>query len=129
MTKPTEAFSQPANFRDRIIVALDVDSTDEARAILRELRGHVGAFKIGLQLFASAGPELVREFTNSGVKVFLDFKFHGIPHTLAKALVEAAGDRGLVFNIHKSGGSERNWQNDSEVYRACKAGNNSLTPS
>lgn len=119
MTKPTEAFSQPANFRDRIIVALDVDSTDEARAILRELRGHVGAFKIGLQLFASAGPELVREFTNSGVKVFLDLKFHDIPNTVAKASVEAARLGVWMFNIHTSGGSEMMKQTVSEVDEAC----------
>ena len=65
MTQPTEALSRPANVRDRIIVALDVDSADKAREISRELRGAVGAFKIGLQLFSLAGPQLVREFTDA----------------------------------------------------------------
>src|SRR5262245_436488 len=104
MTKPIEAFSPPANVRDRIIVALDVDSADKAREIARELNGHVGAFKIGLQLFASAGPQLVREFTELHAKVFLDLKFHDIPNTAANASVEAARLGVWMFNIHASGG-------------------------
>lgn len=118
--KPTEAFSRPANVRDRIIVALDVDSADEARAILGQLHGHVGAFKIGLQLFASAGPGLVREFTEAGVKVFLDLKFHDIPNTVAKASVEAARLGVWMFNLHASGGSEMMKQAVKEVDEACE---------
>src|SRR5438445_6671235 len=120
MTKPTEAFSRPAKVRDRIIVALDVDSADKAREILRELRGAVGAFKIGLQLFASAGPQLVREFTDAGVKVFLDLKFHDIPNTVANASVEAARLGVWMFNIHASGGSEMMKQTVAAVDEVCE---------
>lgn len=120
MTKPTEAFSGSANVRDRIIVALDVDSADKAREILRELSGHVGAFKIGLQLFASAGPGLVREFAEWGAKVFLDLKFHDIPNTVAKASMEAARLGVWMFNIHASGGSEMMKQTVASVDEACE---------
>jgi len=119
MTQPTEALSRPANVRDRIIVALDVDSADKAREIARELQAAVGAFKIGLQLFAAAGPQLVREFSDAGVKVFLDLKFHDIPNTVAKASVEAARLGVWMFNIHTSGGSEMMRQTIAEVGEAA----------
>ena len=120
MTQPTEALSRPANVRDRIIVALDVDSADKAREIARELQAAVGAFKIGLQLFAAAGPQLVREFSDAGVKVFLDLKFHDIPNTVAKASVEAARLGVWMFNIHASGGSDMMRQTVAEVGGACE---------
>jgi len=121
MTQPTEALSRPANVRDRIIVALDVDSADKAREISRELRGAVGAFKIGLQLFSLAGPQLVREFTDAGINVFLDLKFHDIPNTVAKASVEAARLGVWMFNIHASGGSDMMRQTVAEVGGACES--------
>jgi len=121
MTQPTEALSRPANVRDRIIVALDVDSADKAREIARELQAAVGAFKIGLQLFAAAGPQLVREFSDAGVKVFLDLKFHDIPNTVAKASVEAARLGVWMFNIHASGGSDMMRQTVAEVGGACES--------
>lgn len=120
MTKPTEAASPVSNVRDRIIVALDVDSADKAREIARELQGHVGAFKIGLQLFTAAGPGFVREFTESGIKIFLDLKFHDIPNTVAKASVEAARLGVWMFNIHTLGGSEMMKQTAREVDEVCQ---------
>ncbi len=105
--------------RDRIIVALDVDSASRARAIVSELKGRVGAFKVGLQLFTVAGPEFVREMTASGVKVFLDLKFHDIPNTVAKASVEAARLGVWMFNVHASGGREMMRTAVKEVEAAC----------
>ncbi len=107
------------NVRDRIIVALDVDSTREAAAIVSELNGRVGAFKVGLQLFTAAGPEFVRELTASGAKVFLDLKFHDIPNTVAKASVEAARLGVWMFNVHASGGSEMMRTAVKEVDAVC----------
>jgi len=103
----------------QLIIALDVDSAAEARAILAELNEEVGAFKIGLQLLTAAGPSFVREIAESGVKVFLDVKFHDIPNTVAKASVEAARLGVWMFNIHSQGGSEMMRRTVGEVTEAC----------
>lgn len=120
MTKPIEAAPLAPNIRERIIVALDVETADEAREISRELSGQVGAFKIGLQLFTTAGPGLVREFTEAGEKVFLDLKFHDIPNTVAKASAEAARLGVWMFNVHASGGREMMVRTSAEVAEICE---------
>ena len=123
MTNPTEAASQTQNVRDRIIIALDVETADEARHLSRELAGHVGAFKIGLQLFTAAGPQIVREFTEAGIKVFLDLKFHDIPNTVAKASVEATRLGVWMFNVQASGGSEMMKRTVEAVNTVCESEN------
>jgi orotidine-5'-phosphate decarboxylase len=91
---------------DKLIVALDVPTAVEARRCVDQLRGLAGMFKIGSQLFTSAGPELVREIVNGGERVFLDLKFHDIPNTVAAAGIEAARLNVSIFNVHAAGGSE-----------------------
>jgi len=91
---------------NKLIVALDVDTVDQARQLVARLRDVVGMFKVGSQLFTSAGPALVREIVGGGNKVFLDLKFHDIPNTVAAAAVEATRLRVSIFNVHASGGSE-----------------------
>ena len=120
MTKPTEAASPVSNVRDRIIVALDVEKADEAREIAHQLRGKVGAFKIGLQLFTVAGPGFVREMTESGARIFLDLKFHDIPNTVAKAAVGAAKLGVWMFNIHTLGGGEMMKRTVSAIREVCE---------
>lgn len=107
------------NAKDRIIVALDVDSVDAARSIVAELADSVGAFKIGLQLFTLAGPEFVREITNAGHRVFLDLKFHDIPNTVAKAAVEASRLGVWMFNVHALGGEEIMKRTVGETNEIC----------
>lgn len=107
----------------RIIVALDVETADEARRIVRELAGSVGAFKIGLKLFTAAGPSFVREIAGLGEKVFLDLKFHDIPNTVAKAGIEAARLGVWMFNVHASGGGEMMQRTALEVAEFCSAEN------
>jgi orotidine-5'-phosphate decarboxylase len=120
MTEPSKAKTPALKTKDRIIVALDVETADEARAMIAELRGEAGAFKIGLQLFTAAGPSFVREVTASGVKVFLDLKFHDIPHTVAAASVEAARLGVWMFNVHASGGREMMARAFDAVRRSCE---------
>ena len=91
---------------NKLIVALDVDSVEQARRLVAQLRNVVGMFKVGSQLFTAAGPELVREIVRGGNKVFLDLKFHDIPNTVAAAAVEATRLGVSIFNVHASGGFE-----------------------
>jgi orotidine-5'-phosphate decarboxylase len=94
----------PLKPQERIIVALDVSSADEARALVDRLSGRVGMFKIGSQLFTAAGPAFVRELAARGEKVFLDLKYHDIPNTIAGA-VSAACQLGVsLVDVHALGG-------------------------
>jgi orotidine-5'-phosphate decarboxylase len=87
---------------EKIIVALDVPSAEEGRALICALSGAVGFFKIGLQSYTADGQALIRPAGN----VFLDLKLHDIPNTVAKA-VEAAEALGVkMLTLHLSGGSE-----------------------
>jgi orotidine-5'-phosphate decarboxylase len=105
--------------KEKIIVALDVATAGEAREIIDELGGEVGAFKIGLQLFTAAGASFVREVVAGGVRVFLDVKFHDIPNTVAKASAEVARLGVWMFNIHALGGSEMLARAVAEVREVC----------
>ena len=91
---------------DRLIFALDAEGYEQALAWIELLSGHVGMFKVGKELFTSAGPEIVKALKERGQKVFLDLKYHDIPNTVAKA-AQAAVKLGVdMFNIHASGGSK-----------------------
>ncbi len=92
--------------KDRILVALDVDSFEKAQFLIDKIASKVGGFKIGKQLFTKEGPMIVNYIINRGGKVFLDLKFHDIPNTVAQAGVSAASLGVLMFNIHCSGGLE-----------------------
>lgn len=87
-------------------MALDVDNANRALALFDELKDWVGMFKVGMQLFTAAGPDLVRQIIARGGRVFLDLKYHDIPNTVALAGIEATRLGVSIFNIHASGGSE-----------------------
>ena len=91
---------------DRIFVALDVATADEARALVERLGDTATSYKIGLQLFCSAGGGIVRELADAGKRIFLDLKFHDIPNTVAGAVRSVAGLGAAVINVHCSGGPE-----------------------
>jgi orotidine-5'-phosphate decarboxylase len=92
--------------KNPIIVALDVSSAEKALALAEILAPAVGAIKIGSELFTAAGPEMVREIRRTGASVFLDLKFHDIPHTVAKAVTVATRLRVQMLTVHTSGGAE-----------------------
>lgn len=119
MSLPSKAKLQSQTVKDKLIVALDVETTIEAKNIIRELSGAVWAFKIGLQLFVSGGPAFVKEVVDSGERVFLDLKFHDIPNTVARACVEAARLGVWMFNVHALGGSEMMRRSVNDVAEVC----------
>lgn len=78
--------------RDVIIFALDVPSTEQALQLAHQLKGAVGLFKIGLELFVKSGPDLVRKIRQqTGAGIFLDLKLHDIPATVERAMRVIAG--------------------------------------
>jgi orotidine-5'-phosphate decarboxylase len=92
--------------KNKLIVALDINTASEALRLVSMLHGIAGMFKIGSRLFTAAGPDLVRKIVSTGEKVFLDLKFHDIPTTVAAAGVEATRLGVSMFNVHAAGGRE-----------------------
>ncbi len=90
--------------RERLIVALDVPSAAEALGIVDLLGEAVTAYKVGLQLFTAAGPDVVRELVQRDRSVFLDLKLHEIPHSVAAATRVAAELGVRLLTVHASGG-------------------------
>lgn len=92
--------------KNKLIIALDVETAREALNLFSALKDVAGMFKIGSQLFTASGPRLVREIVTAGGRVFLDLKFHDIPNTVAAAGIEAARLGVSIFDVHACGGSE-----------------------
>jgi orotidine-5'-phosphate decarboxylase len=93
--------------RERLWVALDVETLKEADGLLERLGGlpeKIGV-KIGSQLFTGAGPAAVETALKRGFSVFLDLKYHDIPNTVAGAVREATRMGVTMLNVHASGGS------------------------
>jgi orotidine-5'-phosphate decarboxylase len=92
--------------RNPIIAALDVSNAEQAIRLAEQIAPVVGAFKIGSELFTSAGPDIVKKIRATGASVFLDLKFHDIPNTVAKAVASAVRLDVQMLTIHASGGLE-----------------------
>ena len=92
--------------RQRLIVALDVSSAAAAQKIVAAVGDSASCYKVGMQLYTSEGPRVVRDLVASGRRVFLDLKYHDIPNTVAAAVREAASLGVSMLTIHASGGGK-----------------------
>ncbi len=90
--------------RTRIIVALDLPGRAAALDMVCALSPHPGLFKVGLQLFIAAGPDIVRAVRDLGGRVFLDLKLHDIPNTVSRAVESASLLGAEMATIHLHGG-------------------------
>ena len=98
----------------QLILALDLETREEALAMLDHLGSSLKWVKIGLQLFTAYGPDFVREIADRGYKVFLDLKLHDIPNTVAKAVQSIATLPVQLLTVHAIGGGEMlEWANKS----------------
>ena len=90
--------------RNRIFVALDTPSLEQARALAEKVRHHVGGLKLGLEFFLANGQAGVREMAELGLPIFLDLKLHDIPNTVAKAVQALRPIEPAILTVHASGG-------------------------
>ena len=86
-----------------IIIALDVESAGEARALVTRLGDSVSFYKVGMELYAAAGMEFVRELVGQGRQVFLDMKFYDIGETVKRAVAQVARSGVSFLTVHGSG--------------------------
>lgn len=89
-----------------LIIALDTPSPLKALSLVKKLKVTGVAFKVGFELFCSAGPRLIEKIVGHDVRVFLDLKFHDIPNTVANAARVATKMGVWMFNVHALGGSD-----------------------
>jgi orotidine-5'-phosphate decarboxylase len=90
--------------KDRLIIALDVDTAEKALALVDQLKAEAGLFKVGFELFSSCGPSIVSDIAKEGGRIFLDLKFHDIPNTVSKAAASVTGLGVFMLNVHALGG-------------------------
>src|SRR5205807_5694370 len=92
--------------RNPILVALDVPTAEAALKLVEQLAPVSGGFKVGSELFTSAGPDIVRRIRALGAPVFLDLKLHDIPNTVSKAVAAAVHLDIQMLTVHVCGGMD-----------------------
>lgn len=108
------------NSAPQLIVALDLPTASQAIRIVEELNGFPVIYKVGYQLYLSAGSAFVRELVEMKNRVFLDLKLHDIPNTVGSAVAQLCNLRVDLFTVHLSGGrkmieaARRELQNHSQ---------------
>src|SRR5262249_46043412 len=86
-----------------IIVALDVESAEEARALVRRIGLGVSFYKVGMELYCAAGMDFVRELLGEDKEVFLDLKFYDIGETVKRAVAQVARSGVRFLTVHGVG--------------------------
>ncbi len=94
------------NIKEKIVLALDVDTIEEAKNLIMELKDYVGVFKVGLQLYTQNGNEIIDFMAEQGLEFFLDVKLLDIPNTVAKASENIVKRGASFFNVHTLGGAD-----------------------
>jgi orotidine-5'-phosphate decarboxylase len=89
----------------RVIIPLDVPTQEEALSLVERLGDRADFYKVGLELYTTAGPDVVRALVDRGKRVFLDLKLHDIPNTVARATAAAAGLGVDLLTVHGAGGA------------------------
>jgi len=108
--------------KEKLILALDVHDSGHALEIVDNFRDYLNIFKVGLELFSSAGPSIVERIQERGKKVFLDLKFHDIPNTVSRAGQAAVRLGVYMFNVHTSSGFECMKRMKDDVAELCIKG-------
>ena len=113
---PYQSFLMPDQNPCKLILALDLETREEAFAMLERLGDSLEWVKVGLQLFTAYGPDFVREIADRGYKVFLDLKLYDIPNTVAKAVQSISSLPVELLTLHASGGGEMlEWANKARA--------------
>ena len=89
---------------DRLIVALDVDNFDKMKALVDELGDLISYYKVGMELYYSAGSDTIRYLKEHGKKVFLDLKLHDIPNTVGHSVASVTRLGVNLITVHAAGG-------------------------
>ena len=106
--------------REKIVLALDVDTTEEAKKLITELKDYVGVFKIGLQFYTANGTEVFDFMKEIGAEFFFDVKLMDIPNTVKKASANIIRSGASFYNLHALGGAEMMRQSAQGANDAAK---------
>jgi len=106
-------------WKEKLIIALDVPEPDYALEIVDKFGEQVEIYKVGLELFTSAGPKIIEQLHKRNKRVFLDLKFHDIPNTALKAAIAATRLGVFMFNVHTSGGLDMMKKCKDAVVQLC----------
>ena len=99
--------AQREKLRRHLVVALDLETIEQASDLVGQLGERVAKYKVGPRMFTRYGPEILDVVSESGAEVFLDLKFHDIPNTVAGSVAVAAErDDVFMLTVHASGGRQ-----------------------
>lgn len=106
--------------KEKIVLALDVETFEEAKNLVDELSDYVGTFKVGLQLYTGFGNEIIDYIKNKNSNFFLDVKLMDIPNTVKKASENVVLRGANFYNVHALGGLEMMKQSKEGAYLAAQ---------
>jgi orotidine-5'-phosphate decarboxylase len=114
--------------KTELVVALDFGSRAEAESLMEKLQGLPVIYKVGLELFFATGPGWIQTHSDSGIRIFLDLKFHDIPNTVAQAVVQGARTGAEFLTVHLSGGKRMLDEIDLKLNAATSRGEIQIRP-